>query len=564
MTATTPYDSGKALSQSKTSFIGGLLTLPGFAAAVGCFDFIAHGISVLLGSERTVMEWLYDDSFYYMITAKHLSERHISSFDGVTVTSGYHPLWLWLCAAVYGLRDRLDLPYVRSCMALTFCITAVLLLLTLRHASVQRQTGLLWALALGASSYSALNNGVTPMEWPLVLLSWFLLHHVLITGAGTDRFAAAPPRGFLSALLLGMVGTLSRTDFGLIPACYFAAAILLGFRNQGWNSARRAGLALLGAAAGLPLVFLYNHRMTGSWLQSSAEVKHLAANLSSPFNPVPALWQFMRVLLYLPPLDVTLDFRTNVLPRVFYALLALAVPLAIWGAIRFRSRRASLQPAIVSDPAASLALIASVLGISAYLALDGFNSQATYGWYTAAVTGFVLILAANSLAKLKVRTAAAIVLPCLVANIAVALWFGGNAKSQMQEVYAGKAMRAQHPGEAMGGGDVGKPSFYNNGEMFNLDGLMNNEVVPYLAAGKIHCYILHRHIAYLSDIGSITLPVTDAERARRGQSPLPWARYFTSVDGGPVAGGNVPNGESNYLKTNFDAIRSSGECPKDE
>ncbi len=530
--------------------------LPRVAGLAGTAWFMAHSITVILGSEQTVMQWLYDDAFYYLVTAKHLSEQHLSSFDGITVTSGYHPLWLWLCTLVYGLRGHLDLTYVRSCMALTLGITSVILLLTLRHAWVNRQTGLLWTIALAASSYSALNNGITAMEWPLVVLSWFLLHYVLLTG--TDR-----TRGYAAVFLIGIVGTLSRTDFGLIPACYFAATILLGLRNGIWIFTRRSAFALLGSATGLPVVFLYNHHMTGTWFQSSAEVKHLAANLSSPFNPVPAIWQFGRILLYLPRLDITQQFRDTVLPQTFLAVLVLAVLLAIWAALRYKSRRTRLMPLAASHPATSLTTTASILGTAAYLLLDGLNSQATFGWYTATVTGFVVILAANLLSRLRPATITVIAAPLLLANIAVSLWSGGNAKTQMQEVYAGKAMHAQHPGEVMGGGDVGKPSFYNNGNMFNLDGLMNNEVVPFLAAGRIHCYILQRHIAYLSDLGTITFPVTNAERAKHGESPLPWDLYFTPVDGGPVAGAAAP-GSSTYLKTNFDAIRGSGECPNDE
>ena len=538
-----------------------MIWLPRAAAVTGCAYFLAHSLRVIFGSESKLMEWLYDDSFYYMITAMHFSERHISSFDGVTVTSGYHPLWMWLCAAVYGLRGRLDLTYVRSCMALTLCISGVILLLALRDAWIKRHSGMLWALGLGACSYSALNNGLTVMEWPLVVLCWFLLHGLLLSQAGTSHGTRQlQAKGYAAALVLGIAGSLSRTDFGLIPASYLAAAILLALPRRNWDAMRLALMATLGALLGLPLVFWYNHRMTGAWLQSSAEVKRLAASLSSPFNPIPALWQFLRVLLYLPALDLAAASRTALLHRALGALLLLIVVGAIFTLVWTKRTRLTVSTTAPRNVPEEFALIAALFGVTGYLLLDGFNTQATYGWYTAAVTGFIFIVTARVFATLRTPVAGAIVLPLMLANMAAAEWFGGNARSQMQEITTGKALHLGHPAAVMGGGDVGKPSFYNHGEMFNLDGLMNNEVVPYLAAGRIHCYILSRHIEYLSDVGSITLPVTDSERLKRNEPPIPWGVYFVPVYGRLSDGSNDLSRAPLYFRTDFSAIRASGEC----
>lgn len=527
--------------------------LPRMAAVGGSLYFLMHSLAVILGPETRVMEWLYDDSFYYMVTAKHWSEARLSSFDGVTVTNGYHPLWMWMCSWVYGLRGQLDLTYVRLCMGLTLAITSVVLLLTLRYAWVHRRTGLLWAIALATSSYSALNNGLTPMEWPLVLLCWFALHTTLVKGAKRSS-----PTIYAVAFLCGFAGSFSRTDFGLIPACYLAAALLLATRHHNWTRVRQSLAATVGSALALPLIFLYNFRVTGAWLQQSAQVKHMFASLSSPFNPVPALWQFVRVLLYLPPVNLTIRTRAEVL-RVGSPIVLLAALVLVRLAWKHRYRPGTATPAItVADQTHQFTHLAAILGILGYLLLDGLNSQALYGWYTASVTGFIVLLTAGRLDRVRQVTAAMIVVPVMLLNMASAQYFGGNALTQMGEVAIGKALHADHPEARSGGGDVGKPAFYNNGTMFNLDGLMNNEVVPYLANGTIHCYLLRRHIEYLSDLGSITLQLTNAVRIDRNLPPLPWQLYLTSV---PL---NSPTNASarspGYVKTNFEAIEASGEC----
>jgi hypothetical protein len=531
------------------------------AAVAGSLYFLLHCMWVILGPETRVMAWLYDDSFYYLITAKHFSEQHIASFDGVTVTSGYHPLWMWLCAAVYSLRGRLDLTYVRLCMGVAVCLSSGVLFTSVRHAAMRRKVGLLWTLALGATSYSALNNGLTVMEWPLVILCWALLHWLLISHA-TAKERRNNRTVYGAAFALGFAGSLSRTDFGLIPACYLVGGIVVALRYRDWGSARRAAAAVMGAVVGLAMVFIYNHQMTGSWLQQSAQVKRVFATVSEPFNPIPPLWQFARVLLYLPPLDLDPRSKAMMLRWGVRVLLIACVAVAAMLVMAWRVSRKSWMPTWGRSQGDDLALSSAVLGVAGFLLVYCLNSQATYGWYTATVTGFIFVLATRALGSIRGRTAAWIVLILIALNLWMAAYSRGNARAQWQENVIGMRMRAEHPGARMGGGDVGKPSFYNNGTMFNLDGLMNNEVVPYLVAGKIHCYVLRRHIEYMSDIGSITVPLTDAERARRNEPPLPWSRYFTPTGASDEAGQN--NGYNGYLKADFDAIRNSGECGTEE
>ncbi|HEX4155625.1 MAG TPA: hypothetical protein VHY48_08435 [Acidobacteriaceae bacterium] len=499
------------------------------------------------------MAWLYDDAFYYLITAKHFSEQHIASFDGVTVTSGYHPLWMWLCSLVYGAHGRLDFFYIRCCMGMSLFISGTVLCLVLRHAMVTRNEGLLWALGLGTTSYSALNNGASVMEWPLVLLFWLLLH--FLVGRRTISGSPQPSEGsmYIATFVVGFLGSLSRTDFGLIPVCYLIAGIVIAARGEGWARGRRAAAALVGAAAGVAAVFVYNRHMTGAGLQTSAEVKRVYASLIVPFNPVAALWQFLRVLLYLPPINGNSKERMILTHAGLRAIEVVAICAAVFIVARRRWLRSAVMRAAAG--AGNLMLLAPVLGVGGYLLLYGFDSEATYGWYTATVTGFVLVLAARFFGGIRRPVAAAIVAPLMICNIAAAEYFGGNAKAQTQEIAAGQRMHREHPGAIMGGGDVGKPSFYNDGTMINLDGLMNNEVYPYLITGRIQCYVLDRHIAYLSDIGSITQPMVDAERAKRHEPPMPWSRYFIAVDPDPHV--RISDG---YLKTDFDAIRASKEC----
>jgi len=44
--------------------------------------------------------FMVDDSFFYAQIAYNIGINHISSFDGLHITNGYHPLWCWLLSIV--------------------------------------------------------------------------------------------------------------------------------------------------------------------------------------------------------------------------------------------------------------------------------------------------------------------------------------------------------------------------------------------------------------------------------------------------------------------------------
>jgi len=62
-------------------------------AVVALFSRFLHG--------PTFWWYFEDDFFYYAEVAKRLVATHLSTFDGMHLTNGYHPLWLVLVAFLY-------------------------------------------------------------------------------------------------------------------------------------------------------------------------------------------------------------------------------------------------------------------------------------------------------------------------------------------------------------------------------------------------------------------------------------------------------------------------------
>ena len=56
--------------------------------------------------QREHANWMYfeqDDFFYYLKNAQNLAMGHGSTFNGLVITNGYHPLWMLTLAAVIHL-----------------------------------------------------------------------------------------------------------------------------------------------------------------------------------------------------------------------------------------------------------------------------------------------------------------------------------------------------------------------------------------------------------------------------------------------------------------------------
>jgi hypothetical protein len=73
------------------------------AAAFICIVFVIRCAALLIEARNDLTGALQDDAFYYIIPAANLAHGLGSTFDGLSRTNGYHPLWLLICAGCSAL-----------------------------------------------------------------------------------------------------------------------------------------------------------------------------------------------------------------------------------------------------------------------------------------------------------------------------------------------------------------------------------------------------------------------------------------------------------------------------
>jgi len=131
----------KRLSLFETLLITAIISIHLYAAFSDAYNF---------------PNWWFmrDDAYYYFKVAQNISQGLGSTFDGINLTNGYHPLWMLVCIPIFALaRFDLILPLrvLLMLMAILNAATAVLIYRLVK-------SNLSTAVAMLAASFWAFNS----------------------------------------------------------------------------------------------------------------------------------------------------------------------------------------------------------------------------------------------------------------------------------------------------------------------------------------------------------------------------------------------------------------------
>lgn len=307
----------------------GLVTL----VIVGCAAFAPPAI---------LFRFEQDDGFYYWGIAKNWAQGVPSSFDGIHVTNGYHPLWQWLLIPVARVIDS-PIGFVRFSLVLGVALNVL-------------SAGLIWAklrrvgwssawLAPAWFSVVVLPTANYGMESPLAI---FMLGLCVFFWPVEDD-----EPGALRGLICGLVGGLlflSRLDMLTMPAAMSVPALIGARTRRG-----RVFLVTLVLVQALFVCgyFLTNYLTWGHWLTVSALAKQGRAEV------------------------------LGTVPQVGgQALVAAFVGLA--GLAALQRRYGQYRRGVVGVVPGSALVAWTALGCLAYLGVLAMRGGAeTFGWYYA-------------------------------------------------------------------------------------------------------------------------------------------------------------------------------------
>lgn len=224
---------------------------PVLAALLVLFVLLAH----VLGAVRHGGVMLQDDGYYYTVIARHIARSGVSTFDGSSLTNGYHPLWMLVLVA----QDLTVGPSALATVVLEALLTSAAAYLFLDRGAARRPL----ACAVFAYVYLQLVSGMvlSGMEVALFLFCTGLFVAVLDAARRTSSLTRAVLLGVTAALMVG-----SRIDaaFFVLPALIAAPV------PRRDRLVALAVLAAAGAAYGA-----YNLATFGAALPISSAIKSL-------------------------------------------------------------------------------------------------------------------------------------------------------------------------------------------------------------------------------------------------------------------------------------------------
>lgn len=244
-----------------------------------------------------------DDAYYYFKVAQNISEGRGSTFDGINLTNGYHPLWMLVCIPIFALaRFDLILPLriLLVVMAALSASTSVVLFRLLKKPVGEPLAALaaaFWAFSLTIHAIVTQQG----METGIVALATVLFLYQL---QKTEPQAELTPKNLAGLALAALFLIFSRLD-GIF------LALIAGL----WLVFRRTPLRYL-----LPLDLLLTFALSaGVYLQRAGLKHYLLAYDDSAMLFAAVTFTLQTLIFYY----VGLYLRPKILPPLRLFLLTL-------------------------------------------------------------------------------------------------------------------------------------------------------------------------------------------------------------------------------------------------
>jgi len=433
------------------------------AGALALLAFLTVAVVAPVLDANAAAATFFDDAFYYFQIARNVAGGAGFTFDGLHVTSGFHPLWLMVQIPLFLLLPGDVLP-LRAVLFLEAALVAATTVMVFR--------ALLPRLGRGPALVSALLLLVQPgaprilrggMEAALVL---WLLAVVWTQWLALRNDAQAPLRRWFWLGAWCALFFLARLE-GAVAVPILAALAWPRLRHD----ARRA-LALLVPLALSAAVYLAWTRWTfGTWGPVSASVKaHLGGAAWTKLSTGQQLTQ----LFYFP-----WGFEPHVQRLLrWVGVTSLAPPLAgtlvmvaLLAAVAWQRHR--LLPRLREGGVAFVVATAVAM-----LIIDKVSVRLMVDWYRApsllalALLGGVVVAAHARLARAAVVALAIVGL----ARVPQPLWYlGSSAASPPEGLLAAEWLRPRlQAGAVAGSWNSGLIGYFAGGRVVNLDGVAND------------------------------------------------------------------------------------------
>ena len=460
---------------------------------------------------------ILDDSFYYFVVARNATSNAGFSFDRLTDTNGFHPLWMLLNLPFFALIKD---PYlVINAILLFSAILAVssvyLLLLVLDSLRINRQICYFICFFYGLSPVFYLSSAGTMngLETPVNVNAIFLFLLVYLKIIREKKIT----RGY--GLLLGLFSGLlflARTDNALLLV--FTWAGLFIYCTSKVSVLKNLSLAGITAFMVILPWLIWTLVKFGSLIQiSGLSVAYMTRDTYSR-----AGWGFIQYSIqYLSNLAIGLARLTGVNVRPELSLSLILLILLVSGAVAWVGRvfLRDKSSTAKTELLYRLNLLVIPLGFCLiFVLVHTIRAVRLKSWYYSSILPILFVVLAIILnyywetrtyywknRQKEVRFLLVLYSITIISFLSWVPFAASNPKIFDSATYnLAPTLKQNLPeGSRIGAFNAGILSYFSSGvQIVNLDGLVNNAVYPYLTTRSLSTYIKEQGIDYIVDFRS--------------------------------------------------------------
>lgn len=415
------------------------------------------------------------DAYYVFTVARNLASGAGLTFDGVSITTGFHPLWLAVTTAVYFLSN--SIPTFQYAIfvvqtALFFAGHALLLRVALR-AGISIQSFLLVSIPVFVVHLNIFQMGLENALFFFFLCLLLYLH--------TRNWSRGFSFAFVTATVLVLI-YLSRLDGIFLLVLYLPWHFAREWRSGNFSSA-----VILPAVvtAGVLVHWIIMFAAFGTIFSTSqiAIKEYLSQTLTDapfliPWGTHPLTQRLQDVLV-----------AVNIYPDMLLKYLGLLIPASLLISVYLVARKnvVNRMPLVLIGLMSLLQLAYYVLFFNGWIRIWYFT-----GWYIAVAFGSAFLLS-NILGKININLTIAVVVAAMVAFLTVDAahthpgwtYFAGRAEILKQYQSEDNVLVGYFP-------DI--VSFYGDVPIRHLQGQVNGY-------DFLRTYLIPRNLAsYMADV----------------------------------------------------------------
>jgi hypothetical protein len=451
--------------------------------AAGLFVFFMIIVRFLYfyhAQDSVLISVIPDDAFYYIQMAKHRAINGFWTFDGTSPATGFHFLYgyfLFFIYSIFGEIDWRQLYLIVGVLSSVF-IGLAAYFVSRSAASLFGRKSILLAI-IPFIGPSALISSTAMME------SWL----VLFFSAATIYMLAMDNSPSIAEgvilLILGVLGSLSRTDYGMLPGVMFSV-YLISHPFLKSNRLNRSAFVLAGAVIGVAIVLIQNLYISGQLFQASAQTKFYWSSVTGHDIYAP---------LHLAK-QIAVPFYGSLSKTVKVAVSLGAVCFFVYSLRSFlkTKERKKYLPELVFA-------LGCFLTVICYVLFYRHNSQDLQIWYSSnfiAPTSMILAGLGFFLFRRQILVPAVAVF-CSCAVFGAVRIFDLEWPNQAEMMQAGLFLKASKSDATYASFNAGIISYFSGFDVINIDGLANDEVLPFIKNNTLFDYIRSRNINYLID-----------------------------------------------------------------